>query len=65
MVIQEPVPSGLGPVQVSIKDGLSPSENGEIPTPISKTSASSTKASRSGRRRGRSVVLTEQESDKT
>ncbi|XP_026032416.1 UPF0606 protein KIAA1549 isoform X3 [Astatotilapia calliptera] len=53
MVIQEPVPSGLGPVQVSIKDGLSPSENGEIPTPISKTSASSTKASRSGRRRGR------------
>uniref|UniRef100_A0A668V1Q2 Uncharacterized protein n=1 Tax=Oreochromis aureus TaxID=47969 RepID=A0A668V1Q2_OREAU len=45
MVIQEPVPSGLGPVQVSIKDGLSPSENGEIPTPISKTSASSTKAS--------------------
>uniref|UniRef100_A0A3Q4HRV7 UPF0606 protein KIAA1549-like n=1 Tax=Neolamprologus brichardi TaxID=32507 RepID=A0A3Q4HRV7_NEOBR len=53
MVIQEPVPSGLGPVQVSIKDGLSPSENGEIPTPISKTSASSTKASRGGRRRGR------------
>lgn len=65
MVIQEPVPSGLGPVQVSIKDGLSPSENGEIPTPISKTSASSTKASRSGRRRGRSVLLAEQESDKT
>ncbi|XP_026167933.1 UPF0606 protein KIAA1549 isoform X3 [Mastacembelus armatus] len=53
MVIQEPVPPepGLGPL--SIKDGLSPSENGEIPTPIFKTSASSTKASRSSRRRGR------------
>ncbi|XP_050929480.1 LOW QUALITY PROTEIN: UPF0606 protein KIAA1549 [Lates calcarifer] len=55
MVIQEPVPPGPGPgpLPVAIKDGLSPSENGEIPTPISKTSASSTKASRSGRRRGR------------
>lgn len=53
MVIQEPVPPGLGPIPISIKDGLSPSENGEIPTPISKTSATSTKASRSGRRRGR------------
>uniref|UniRef100_A0A3Q0RK17 Si:ch211-1e14.1 n=1 Tax=Amphilophus citrinellus TaxID=61819 RepID=A0A3Q0RK17_AMPCI len=53
MVIQEPVPPGLGSIPKSIKDGLSPSENGEIPTPISKTSASSTKASRSGRRRGR------------
>ncbi|KAM7414185.1 hypothetical protein PAMA_019144 [Pampus argenteus] len=53
MVIQESVPPGPGPLPVSIKDGLSPSENGEIPTPISKTSASSTKASRSGRRRGR------------
>ncbi|XP_056243709.1 UPF0606 protein KIAA1549 isoform X2 [Seriola aureovittata] len=55
MVIQEPVPPGPGPgpLPVSIKDGLSPSENGEIPTPISKNSASSTKASRSGRRRGR------------
>ncbi|KAG7214907.1 hypothetical protein INR49_005182 [Caranx melampygus] len=55
MVIQEPVPpgSGPGPLPVSIKDGLSPSENGEIPTPISKNSASSTKASRSGRRRER------------
>ncbi|XP_070827571.1 UPF0606 protein KIAA1549 isoform X1 [Chaetodon trifascialis] len=55
MVIQEPVPPGPGPgpLPVSIKDVLSPSENGEIPTPISKNSASSTKASRSGRRRGR------------
>ncbi|XP_044049699.1 UPF0606 protein KIAA1549 isoform X3 [Siniperca chuatsi] len=55
MVIQESVPPGPGPgpLPMSIKDGLSPSENGEIPTPISKTSASSTKASRSGRRRGR------------
>ncbi|XP_040894359.1 UPF0606 protein KIAA1549 [Toxotes jaculatrix] len=55
MVIQEAVPPGPGPgpLPVSIKDGLSPSENGEIPTPKSKTSASSTKASRSGRRRGR------------
>ena len=51
MVIQEP---GPGPLPLSLKDGLSPSENGEIPTPISKTS---TKASRSGRRRGRSVLL--------
>ncbi|XP_073328474.1 UPF0606 protein KIAA1549 [Pagrus major] len=55
MVIQEPVPPGPGPgpLPMSIKDGLSPSENGEIPTPISKNSASSTKASRSGRRRDR------------
>ncbi|XP_029991845.1 UPF0606 protein KIAA1549 isoform X2 [Sphaeramia orbicularis] len=53
MVIQEPLPSGPGPLPMSIKDGLSPSENGEIPTPISKNSASSTKASRSSRRRGR------------
>ncbi|XP_041853539.1 UPF0606 protein KIAA1549 isoform X2 [Melanotaenia boesemani] len=55
MVIQEPVPPGpgSGPLPVSIKDGLSPSENGEILTPKSKTSASSTKASRSGRRRER------------
>ncbi|XP_037623029.1 UPF0606 protein KIAA1549 isoform X5 [Sebastes umbrosus] len=52
MVIQESVPPGPGPgpLPLSLKDGLSPSENGEIPTPISK---SSTKASRSGRRRGR------------
>uniref|UniRef100_A0A3B5BBP0 UPF0606 protein KIAA1549-like n=1 Tax=Stegastes partitus TaxID=144197 RepID=A0A3B5BBP0_9TELE len=52
MVIQESVPPGPGPgpLPVSIKDGLSPSENGEIPTPISKASLSSTKASRSSRR---------------
>ncbi|XP_029289458.1 UPF0606 protein KIAA1549 isoform X2 [Cottoperca gobio] len=52
MVIQEAGPPGpgLGPLPLSLKDGLSPSENGEIPTPLSKTS---TKASRSGRRRGR------------
>ena len=57
MVIQEPVPPGPGPgpLPMSIKDGFSPSENGEIPTPISKNS--STKASRSGRRRDRSVPL--------
>ncbi|KAM4733393.1 UPF0606 protein KIAA1549 isoform 4-T4 [Anableps anableps] len=55
MVIQEPAPpvSGSGPLTQSIKDGFSPSENGEAPTPKSKTSASSTKASRSGRRRER------------
>ncbi|KAM6937057.1 LOW QUALITY PROTEIN: UPF0606 protein KIAA1549 [Xenentodon cancila] len=55
MVIQEPVPPGpaSGPLPVSISDGLNPSENGEIPTPKSKTSGSSTKASRSGRRRER------------
>ncbi|XP_056272301.1 UPF0606 protein KIAA1549 isoform X3 [Pseudoliparis swirei] len=47
MVIQEP---GPGPLHLSLKDGLSPSENGEMPTPVSKTS---TKASRSGRRRER------------
>uniref|UniRef100_A0A667Z5M5 Si:ch211-1e14.1 n=1 Tax=Myripristis murdjan TaxID=586833 RepID=A0A667Z5M5_9TELE len=53
MVIQESVPPGPGPGPLSlpIKDGLSPSENGEILTPKSKTS--STKASWSGRRRGR------------
>ncbi|CAK6960139.1 UPF0606 protein KIAA1549 [Scomber scombrus] len=50
MVIQESVSPGPGPLPVSLKEGFSPSENGEIPTPISKTS---TKASRSGRRRGR------------
>uniref|UniRef100_A0A667YXC8 Si:ch211-1e14.1 n=1 Tax=Myripristis murdjan TaxID=586833 RepID=A0A667YXC8_9TELE len=57
MVIQESVPPGPGPGPLSlpIKDGLSPSENGEILTPKSKTS--STKASWSGRRRGRSVLL--------
>lgn len=57
MVIQEPVPPEHVPGPLSIKDDLSTSENGEIPTPISKTSASSTKASRSGRRRERSVVM--------
>lgn len=59
MVIQESVPPGPGPgpLPVASKEDLSPSENGEIPTPISKNSASSTKASRSGRRRGRSVLL--------
>ncbi|XP_026221713.1 UPF0606 protein KIAA1549 isoform X3 [Anabas testudineus] len=51
MVIQESVPPEPGPL--SIKDGLSTSENGEIPTPKSKISASSTKASRSSRRRER------------
>ncbi|XP_054890923.1 UPF0606 protein KIAA1549 isoform X4 [Poeciliopsis prolifica] len=55
MVIQEPALPGSGsaPLTQSIKDGLSPSENGEVPTPKSKTSASSTKASRGGRRRER------------
>ncbi|XP_015230231.1 PREDICTED: UPF0606 protein KIAA1549-like isoform X2 [Cyprinodon variegatus] len=55
MVIQEPAPpcSGSGPLAQSIKDGLSPCENGEAPTPKSKTSASSTKASRSSRRQER------------
>ncbi|KAM4553554.1 UPF0606 protein KIAA1549 isoform 2-T2 [Fundulus diaphanus] len=55
MVIQEPAPpgSGSGPLAQSIKDGLGPCENGEAPTPKSKTSASSTKVSRSGRRRER------------
>ncbi|KAM8892780.1 UPF0606 protein KIAA1549-like isoform 3-T4 [Spinachia spinachia] len=47
MVIQEP---GPGPLPLPLKDDLSPSENGEIPTPMSKTS---TKASLSGRRRER------------
>ncbi|KAK7890896.1 hypothetical protein WMY93_022859 [Mugilogobius chulae] len=49
MVIQEP--SGPAPLPLSIKDGLSPSENGEIPTPVSK--GSSTKASHASRRRER------------
>uniref|UniRef100_A0A1A7YMY1 KIAA1549 n=1 Tax=Iconisemion striatum TaxID=60296 RepID=A0A1A7YMY1_9TELE len=55
MVIQEPVPmgSGSGPLPVSAKDGIAPSENGEAPTTKSRTSASSTKASRSSRRRER------------
>ncbi|XP_043981997.1 UPF0606 protein KIAA1549 isoform X1 [Gambusia affinis] len=55
MVIQEPALPGSGsaPLAQSIKDGLNPSENGEVPTPKSKTSGSSTKASRGGRRRER------------
>ncbi|XP_074533585.1 UPF0606 protein KIAA1549-like isoform X2 [Halichoeres trimaculatus] len=55
MVIQESVPPGLGsgPLPTAIKDGFSPSENGEIPTPVSKASVNSTKGSRSGRRRER------------
>uniref|UniRef100_A0A1A8IAI0 KIAA1549 n=1 Tax=Nothobranchius kuhntae TaxID=321403 RepID=A0A1A8IAI0_NOTKU len=55
MVIQEPVPmgSGSGPLPVSAKDGIAPSENGDAPTTKSRTSASSTKASRSSRRRER------------
>lgn len=57
MVIQEPVPPGLGPIPMSIKDGLTPSENGDLTTTICKTSAASTKASRSGRRRGRSELM--------
>lgn len=54
MVIQEQDPDA-GPLSLSVKDGLSPSKNGEVPTPGSKNS-SSTKASRSGRRRERSVL---------
>ncbi|KAK5867751.1 hypothetical protein PBY51_012215 [Eleginops maclovinus] len=52
MVIQEAVQPGPGPgpLPLSLKDGLSLSENGEIPTPLSKAS---TKASRSSRRRDR------------
>ncbi|KAJ8391964.1 hypothetical protein AAFF_G00082740 [Aldrovandia affinis] len=45
MVIQEP-----GPLPVPVKE-VTPSENGDVPTPKSKTS--STKASRAARRRGR------------
>ncbi|KAK1887839.1 UPF0606 protein KIAA1549 [Dissostichus eleginoides] len=52
MVIQEAVQPGPGPgpLPLCFKDGFSPSENGEIPTPLSKAS---TKASRSSRRRDR------------
>ncbi|RVE72258.1 hypothetical protein OJAV_G00060080 [Oryzias javanicus] len=50
-VIQEPVPPA--PLPTAVKDGPSPSDNGEVATPKSKTSVSSTKASRSGRRRER------------
>ncbi|XP_061629252.1 UPF0606 protein KIAA1549 isoform X7 [Phyllopteryx taeniolatus] len=51
VVVQESNPAG--PLPISDKEGLSPSQNGDIPTPISKNSASSTKASRSFRRRER------------
>uniref|UniRef100_A0A3B4A315 Uncharacterized protein n=1 Tax=Periophthalmus magnuspinnatus TaxID=409849 RepID=A0A3B4A315_9GOBI len=54
MVIQEP--SGPPPLPASVKEGLTPSENGEIPTPASKgssTKGSSTKASHASRRRER------------
>uniref|UniRef100_A0A3B3E173 UPF0606 protein KIAA1549-like n=1 Tax=Oryzias melastigma TaxID=30732 RepID=A0A3B3E173_ORYME len=47
MVIQEPVPPA--PLPTAVKDGPSPSDNGEIATSKSKTSASSSKASRGGR----------------
>lgn len=59
MVIQEPVLPGpvSGPLPMPTKDGPSPSEKGELPTPISKHSVSSTKASRSGRRPERLVNL--------
>ncbi|CAN9498747.1 unnamed protein product [Ophioblennius macclurei] len=57
MVIQESVPpgSGAGPLPLSVKDGgfSASSDNGEIPTPVSKASASSTKASRGGGGGGR------------
>ncbi|XP_068595703.1 UPF0606 protein KIAA1549 [Brachionichthys hirsutus] len=50
-VIQESAGAGLGPgpPPMSAKDGLAPSENGQIPTPI----GSSTKPSRGTRRRER------------
>ncbi|XP_049579110.1 UPF0606 protein KIAA1549 isoform X2 [Syngnathus scovelli] len=51
MVVQESVPAG--PLPISDKEGPSPSQNGDVPTPISKNSASSTRASRSFRRRER------------
>uniref|UniRef100_A0A3P8VIT5 UPF0606 protein KIAA1549-like n=1 Tax=Cynoglossus semilaevis TaxID=244447 RepID=A0A3P8VIT5_CYNSE len=53
MVIQENVPSGPGPgsLPMSSKEGLSPSENGELHTPISKNS--SAKKGRGERRRER------------
>ncbi|XP_054633170.1 UPF0606 protein KIAA1549 isoform X3 [Dunckerocampus dactyliophorus] len=51
MVVQESIPAGSLPV--SDKEGPSPSQNGEGPTPISKNSASSTRASRNSRRRER------------
>ncbi|XP_061678420.1 UPF0606 protein KIAA1549 isoform X2 [Syngnathoides biaculeatus] len=52
MVVQESIPAG--PLPISDKEGPSLSLNGDVPTPISKNSASSsTKASRSFRRRER------------
>lgn len=48
MVIQEAAPPGpgSGALPMPTKDGLSPSENGELPAPAAKNSAPSTKASR-------------------
>ncbi|XP_077372707.1 UPF0606 protein KIAA1549 isoform X4 [Festucalex cinctus] len=51
MVVQESIPAG--PLPISDKEGPSPSQNGDVPTPKSKNSASSTRASRSFRRRER------------
>lgn len=64
MVIQEAVQPGPGPgpLPLCFKDGFSPSENGEIPTPLSKAS---TKASRSSRRRDRSVLQSDSKTVKT
>lgn len=52
MVIQEAAPPGTdsGPLPMPAKDGLSRSDNGELPAPISKNSA---KASRSSKRHER------------
>eukprot|EP00066_Takifugu_rubripes_P016058 XP_011605324.1 PREDICTED: UPF0606 protein KIAA1549-like [Takifugu rubripes] len=52
MVIQEAAPpgTGSGPLPMPAKDGLSRSDNGELPAPISKNS---TKASRSSKRHER------------
>uniref|UniRef100_A0A3Q2XZA5 UPF0606 protein KIAA1549-like n=1 Tax=Hippocampus comes TaxID=109280 RepID=A0A3Q2XZA5_HIPCM len=49
MVVQESIPAG--PLPTSDKEGPSSSQNGDVPTPKSKNSASSTRASRSFRRR--------------
>ncbi|XP_051917560.1 UPF0606 protein KIAA1549 isoform X5 [Hippocampus zosterae] len=51
MVVQESIPAG--PLPISDKEGPSSSQNGDVPTPKSKNSASSTRASRSFRRRER------------
>lgn len=52
MVIQEATPpgTGSGPLPMPAKDGLSRSDNGELPAPIFKNS---TKASRSSKRHER------------